>query len=189
MDRLDAWNVLNRLRDDDCFPDVPTDMPPDDSIDAAVQQPIAKLREHFHGEVPDWAKQRPPIDQQSGPVVIRLSREVSKEELKQVQREVWDFAAGLEVRWKRARRTPAGRPVRGFNILRFGRSAGHSNWPPSPLQPVGSSGGAPLEPFTTDWRHRLRLTGPGLVVETAKISWVRLKDAAKGVARLHAFVV
>ncbi|HKF55994.1 MAG TPA: hypothetical protein VKJ45_11130 [Blastocatellia bacterium] len=110
MDRLDAWNVLNRLRDDNCFPDGPTEMPPDDSIDAAVEQPIARIRKHFHGKVPDWAKQRPPIDQQSGAVVIGLSRKVSSgEEFKQLQQDVWDFASGLELRWKRARRTPAGR--------------------------------------------------------------------------------
>src|SRR5262252_2844878 len=80
MDRLDAWNVLNRLRDDDCFPDAPTEMPPDDSIDAAVEQPISRIREHFQGKVPAWAKKQPPIDQQSRPVVIGLSREVSSEE-------------------------------------------------------------------------------------------------------------
>lgn len=110
MDRLDAWNALNRLRDEDCFPDVPTEMPPDDSIDAAVEQPISRIREHFRGKVPTWAKQRPPTDQQSRPVVIGLSRGVSsEEEFDRVQQEVWDFASGLELRWKRARRTPAGR--------------------------------------------------------------------------------
>jgi len=120
MDRLDAWNVLNRLRDDDCFPDVPTEMPPDDSIDAAVEQPIARIREHFQGKAPNWAKRRPPTDQQSGAVVIGMWRGVSsEEEFDKVQQEVRDFASGLEPRWKRARRTPAGRQC---DVLTFSGS-------------------------------------------------------------------
>jgi hypothetical protein len=122
LDRLDAWNVLKRLRNDDCFPNVFTDYFPPDSIDAAVEQPITSLREHFRGEVPSWTKRRPPIDQQPRPVLIALSgtRPVSSEEdFKRMQQEVWDFAAGLELRWKRARRTPAGRQC---EILTFSGS-------------------------------------------------------------------
>ena len=113
MDRLDAWNVLSRLRNDDCFSNVPTDMPHDDSIDAAVEQPIMRMREHFHGKVPSWAKRRPPVDRDSPRPMVTLlpSGEMpsNEEEFKRMERKVWDFAAGLELRWKRAPRTPAGR--------------------------------------------------------------------------------
>ena len=127
MDRSDAWNVLHFLRDAARFPEVRTYEQAADSLDAAVSQAEIRMQElqdwSLRGKVPSWAlKERHPIDPKSPPIAVRPAAPgegPSEEEIQRMIQEVWDFAGGKKLRWKRVGRTPAGRQC---DVLTFSGS-------------------------------------------------------------------
>jgi hypothetical protein len=121
LDRNDAWNVLNSLRNDSRFPEHAQDDPAADSIDAAVSQAEMSLRERMEwvaqGKIPiSDPSEHEPTGKSSKPgiVAVPVLGSPSEEELQKTQRmidEVWDFAGGKRLEWKPVGNTPAGRKV------------------------------------------------------------------------------
>src|SRR5262249_14436298 len=127
IDRSDAWNVLHFLRDTARFPELTTHQQAADSIDEAISQADMRMRELFNsaqqGKVPSWArKEQHPIDRESRPIAaVPAPRggESSDAAFRRLGQEVWDFARGKKLRWKRAGFTPEGRQC---DVLTFSGS-------------------------------------------------------------------
>ena len=112
IDRSDAWDVLNSLRNAARFPESDQiHRPLGASIDAAITQDEIRLQELLewarHGTV---AKEPEPNGQRSKPIIVAApDGHTSDDELQRMIEEVWDFAGGKRLKWKPIGRTPAGR--------------------------------------------------------------------------------
>jgi hypothetical protein len=116
MDRDDAWDVLNSLRNASRFPEnALIHWPEGDSIDAAISHEQIKGQElqdwALHGKAPGWTpREHEPSDQISKPTIVTTQGGGPSEvELQQMIKEVWDFAGRKRLKWKPIGRTPAGR--------------------------------------------------------------------------------
>jgi len=118
IDRKDAWNILNSLRDAARIAETGSFHPlTADSIDGAIGQQQTEwqeLKKHLSSQaVPSTSVPRrdePASPGKGAKSTIRVIRgsELS-EERQQIIDEVWDFAAGSQLEWKPIGRTPAGR--------------------------------------------------------------------------------
>src|SRR5262249_24596402 len=126
-DKSDMWNVLDALRE---IARLSTNeqiyWPVADSIDAAVSQEEISSQEFWEivrrGEIPvsSGTRKPEPGDDRSKPTVMAVSGgPPSDEQWQQMIQEVWDFAGGKPMKWKRAGKTPAGRKC---DVLTFSGS-------------------------------------------------------------------
>lgn len=114
MDRDDAWNVLNSLRNVARFyENAQLHWPVADSIDTAISQEEIRMQELrdgiLHGTIPNSLPNEP-TDKRSRPTVMAVpGGPPSEEELQRMIKEVWDYAGGKRWKWKPIGRTPSGR--------------------------------------------------------------------------------
>jgi hypothetical protein len=112
MDKNDAWNVLNSLKN---ATRTQIHWPVANSIDAAISQEEIRMQEFWdrarHSTVPSASpKESQPTDQISRPTIAAApSGYPSDDELERMIKEVWDFAGGKRLKWKPISRTPSGR--------------------------------------------------------------------------------
>ncbi|MEW6212452.1 MAG: hypothetical protein AB1631_29270 [Acidobacteriota bacterium] len=121
IDRSDAWNALQALREDARFPENDSDESAADSIDAAVSQGKMRLQGLmemvFQGKIPiSDPSEHEPTSKRSEPMAMAVPvlSSPSEDESQETQRmidEVWDFAGGKRLEWKPVGNTPAGRKV------------------------------------------------------------------------------
>lgn len=116
MDKDDAWNVLNCLRNATRIPEKDrSHWPTADSIDDAISQEEIRMQELWdqapHSTAPSsFAREHEPSGKKSKPLAMAIKGSgPSEEELQQLIKEVWDFAGGKRLKWRRMGRTPAGR--------------------------------------------------------------------------------
>lgn len=116
MDKNDAWNVLNCLRNATRFPEKDrSQWPAADSIDGAVSQEEIRMQELWdqalHWTAPgSFAREHEPFGKKPKPIAKATKGSgPSEDELQQMIKEVWDFAGGKRLKWRRMGRTPAGR--------------------------------------------------------------------------------
>ena len=119
IDRNDAWNVLNSLRDAARIAETDSFHPlTADSIDDAIAQQQTEwqeLKKHFSSQAMTSTsvprRDEPTAAGKRAKPTIRVIRgpELSEEGRQQMIDEVWDFAAGSQLEWKPIGRTPAGR--------------------------------------------------------------------------------
>lgn len=116
MDKNDAWDVLNSLKNGVRFPEnAQIHRPVANSIDAAISQEEIRMQEFWdharHSTIPSAAPKEPqPTDQISRPTIVTApSGYPSDDELERMIKEVWDFAGGKRLKWKPISRTPSGR--------------------------------------------------------------------------------
>jgi len=118
IDRNDAWNVLNSLREAARIAETGSfHSLTADSIDDAIAQQQTEwqeLKKHFSSQAMT-STSVPRRDEPTGAdkrakPTIRVIRgpELSEEERQQMTDEVWGFAGGIHLEWMGGRRTPAG---------------------------------------------------------------------------------
>ena len=125
IDKDDAWNALNSLRDAARVAERGSFYPVTaDSIDGAIAQEQTE-REHLHNrsspEMPKTptSRRNEPAAKRKGtkPLVrVRPDPMSSEAELRQMIDEVWDFAGGMDLKWKAGGQTPAGHE---YEVLTF----------------------------------------------------------------------
>ena len=118
IDRKDAWNVLNSLREAARIAETGSfHSLTADSIDGAIAQQQTQWQE-LEKHLSSQAMTSTSVQRRDEPTGagkrakprIRVIRgpELSEEERQQMIDEVWDFAAGMHLEWRAGRRTPAG---------------------------------------------------------------------------------